>query len=969
MNKIKLSIISFLFVLPQLLHAQQTISGTVTEKTTGDPLPGVNIIVSGTNIGTATDFDGKYILKNVPEKAVLEFSFIGYKTLKIPVDRSTIDVQMTEDSGKLDEVIVVGYGSAKKEDLTGAVNKVTPKDFNKGAIANTQSLITGKIAGVTVVAPSGAPGEGASINIRGLSSLSLTNEPLYVVNGVPLGGGVAGTRNALNLINPNDIESIVVLKDASATAIYGSRAANGVVLISTKKGKKKDFSFHYSMQKSSFTPYRYVSVMNAAQFKQTVENTGDANAIGLLGNNQTFWQKEIYQTAIGNEHNFSATGMLFNVPVRFAVGYLNQDGILKRDNFERTTMSLNLNPELLDKHLKIELNATGNYTENQFANRGAIGSAIIFDPTQPVYDSSSPFDGYFTWIDPNTNLQYNLAPINPVALINLTDDHSYVKRFIANSKIDYKFHFFPDITATLNIGIDKAQSTGYSISSADLPTSDTSWQGVENKYTNDNTNKLLNSYLTYSKKINKHDLKLMAGYSYQSFDYESTYYDDYAYQHGATDFDKIDLSKQVLISYFSRFNYKFNDKYLLTASMRADASSLLNPDDRWGFFPSAAIAWNIHKEDFMKNSVFDELKLRLGYGAVGNVNGLSPYKYLTRYQRSTSTANYQFGSNFIQTYRPEPVNKEIRWEVGKTTNIGLDFALWKRRLSGSINLYQKNTDDLIIWSLVDPFTNFGNRVEKNIGNMTNKGIEIALSAVAVEKKDIKWRIDYNISFNDNEITYMPFDQQTGGIEGGVGNTVQMHKESYAPYSFYVYQQVYDTDGKPIEGVYVDRNKDGIINNEDKYFYKDPYADILMGLSTTLNYGNFEISVASRASIGNYIYDNVASSKSIPANLTGRPFLTNLHTDYYQSGFQEYTETNLLSDYYVKDASFIKIDYINIGYRFPGFYKNMNLKFFAGLQNVATITEYEGIDPEIAGGIDNNFYPRPRIFNFGFNLDF
>jgi len=969
MDKLKLYVLVILFTIPQLLLAQLSVSGTVTDKNTGEPLPGVNIQIVGTELGTATDFDGKYVLLKVPENAVLEFSFIGYKTVKVPVTSKTINVQLEEDTNKLNEVIVVGYGSAKKEDLTGAVNKVTPKDFNKGAVANAQSLITGKIAGVTVVAPSGAPGEGASVNIRGLSSLSLTNEPLYVVNGIPLGNGVSGSRNDLNLINPNDIESIVVLKDASATAIYGSRAANGVILITTKKGKNKDFTFNYSMQKSTFTPYKYVDVMNAPQFSTIVENTGDANAIALLGDYNTDWQKEIYRMAIGNEHNFSASGQMYNVPVRFSIGYLNQDGILQNDNFERTTVSLNLNPSMLDNHLKMEINATGNYTENQFANRGAIGSAIIFDPTQPVYDPTSPFDGYFTWIDPNTNLQYNLAPTNPVALLNLTDDHSYVKRFIGNTKFDYQLHFFPDITATLNLGIDKAESTGHSIASPLLPTSDTSWQGVHNKYSSDNTNKLLNTYLTYTKKINNNDFKFMAGYSYQSFDYESTYYDDYAFQHGATDYNKIDLSKEVLISYFGRFNYKLNDKYLLTASLRADASSLLNPDDRWGYFPSAAVAWNIHKESFMENSIFDELKLRIGYGAVGNVNGLSPYKYLTRYQQSTSTAAYQFGTDFIETYRPEPVNKDIRWEVGKTTNVGLDFAMWNRRLSGSVNVYQKDTDDLIIWALVDPFTNFGNRVESNVGNMTNKGIEIALSVIPVQKNDIKWTLDYNVSFNDNEITYMPFDQEVGGIEGGVGNTVQLHKEGYAPYSFYVYQQVYDVNGKPIEGVYVDRNNDGVINNEDKYLYKDPYADVLMGLSSTFSYKNFDISIASRASIGNYMYDNVASSKSIPANLTNRPFLTNLHKDYYNSGFQEFTETNFLSDYYVKDASFLKIDYINIGYRFPKFYKDMNIRFYTGLQNVATITDYEGIDPEIAGGIDNNFYPRPRTFNFGFSLDF
>jgi iron complex outermembrane receptor protein len=461
----------------------------------------------------------------------------------------------------------------------------------------------------------------------------------------------------------------------------------------------------------------------------------------------------------------------------------------------------------------------------------------------------------------------------------------------------------------------------------------------------------------------------MAGYSYQAFEYESHYYDDYKFQHGATDFNQIDKSKQVLLSYFGRMNYKFNDKYLLTATLRADASSLLNPKDRWGYFPSVALAWNIHKEDFMANSGFDELKLRVGYGEVGNVNGLSPYKYLTRYQISTSTAQYQFGSSFYNTYRPEPVNKNLRWEIGKTTNIGLDFAILNRRLSGSVNLYNKETKDLIIWALVDPFTNFGNRVESNVGNMTNKGIELSLNGLLVQTNDIKWRINYNITYNDNKVSYMPFAQQVGGIEGGVGNTVQIHTQGQTPYSFYVYQQVYDVDGKPIEGVYVDRNHDGVINNKDKYYMGSPFADVLMGFSTSFTYKNFDFAVDTRASLGNYMYNNVASSKSIPANLTSRPYLTNIQSDYFNSHFQNFTDTNLLSDYYVQDASFFKIDNISVGYNFPKVYKNMNLKFYASLQNVATFTKYKGLDPEIAGGIDLNFYPRPRTFSFGFNLDF
>ena len=972
MNKLKINLISILLLFPLFMVAQHSVKGTVTDKETGEPLVGVNILIVNTNKGTITDFDGNYFIKEVSDGSIIQFSSIGYISKKVIVKSNVINVKLQESQEKLDEVVVVGYGTSKKEDLTGSVNKITAKNFNKGAVSSAQNLITGKIAGVTVVAPSGAPGEGGSINIRGLSSLSLTNSPLFVVDGIPLGGGVAGSRNALDFINPNDIASMVVLKDASATAIYGSRAANGVVMITTKKGKRKDFSFNFGNKTIISTPYQQVDVMTAQEFTNVVNEIGNADAIGRLGTSRTNWQDEIYHVAMGTQYDFTATGNAFNAPLRFSIGYLDQEGILKKDEFERTTVSVNYRPSFLNDHLKLELNARGMYTENTFGNRGAIGSAISFDPTQSVYDPNSPFDGYFSWIDPSSNppVQYSLAPTNPVALINLTDDFSFVKRFAGNAKINYKLHFFPDITATLNLGLDQSQGNGHSIVSPNIPTSNPNWIGTNNNYTNKVKNQLLDTYLTYTKKFGKHDIKLMSGYSYQMFDYDNTFYDDYAFQQGATDYTKIDLSREVLLSYFGRLNYKLNNKYLLTASLRADASSLLNPVDRWGYFPSVALAWNIHKEDFMKNNkLFDELKLRVGYGAVGNVNGLSPYKYLTRYQKSTTTAGYQFGSNFYQTYRPEPINKQLKWEIGKTTNIGLDYSMFKHRLFGSINLYNKETQDLIIWSLVDPFTNFGNRVETNVGNMTNKGIEFEINGIAIKTKDITWTINYNIAYNDNEISYMPFDQAVGGIEGGVGNTVQTHTEGQSPYSFLVYEQVYDDNGKPLEGVYVDRNKDGIINNKDLYLYKDPLADIQMGLSTSVKYGNFDFSITSRASLGNYMYDNVASSKSIPADINTQPFLTNLHSDYLNSDFQTHSETNLLSDYYVKDASFVKIDNVSIGYYIPKIYKNSNLRMFAMLQNVATFTKYTGLDPEMAGGIDNNFYPRPRTVTFGFNLDF
>ncbi len=969
MNKFRFFIASILLMIPAVMFSQMKVSGTVTEAATGEPLPGVNIQIVGTTLGTTSDFDGNYQLENVKSGSILEFSYIGFVTEQVKVTNGTVNLAMKEDAESLDEVVVIGYGTAKKADLTGTANMVSAKDFNQGSVVSAQNLITGKVAGVTVTSGSGAPGEGATINIRGLSSLSLTNDPLFVIDGVPMdNSGVGGSRNILDIINPNDIENLVVLKDASATAIYGSRAANGVIMITTKKGKNKEFSFNYGTKATFYHTYQTVDMMSADEFRSLVNQIGTPAAKARLGSANTDWQKEIYNDASGFDHDFSGVGNVLNIPIRFSLGHSDQDGILKTDNFKRTTASLSINPSLLKEHLKFEINVRGSEINNVFANRGAIGNAVRFDPTQSVYDATSPYDGYFSWIDPNTNAQYNLAPTNPMALLNLRSDKAFVERLIGNVKMDYKLHFFPDLTATVNVGLDKSRSKGRGKTSEFMPTSDVTWNGSLSRYTNERTNQLLDAYFTYGKTLDKHDFKLTGGYSYQTFDTDNYSYDSEAEEDG-NEFEFYDLSKEVLLSYFGRFNYGFGDRFNLTATLRADASSKLNPDDRWGYFPSAALAWNIHNENFMENSKFNELKLRVGYGEVGNVNGLAPYKYLTRYAGSTSTAGYQFGDSFYQTYRPEPVNKDIKWEVGKTINVGLDFALLDRRLSGSINAYQKETQDLIIYALVDPFTNFGNRVEANIGDMLNKGVELELTGIAIQNDDVNWKLSYNVSYNHNEITKMPFDQPVGGIDGGVGNTIQSHTVGYSPFSYLVYEQVYDTSGKPIEGVYVDRNDDGVINNDDKYFYKDPLADIQMGFSTTLKVKNFDLTVNARANIGNYMYDNIASSKAIPYDINALDFLTNLHTDYFDTGFQAFSETNFLSDHYVTDASFIKIDNVVFGVSFPEFLKKSNLRVFGSVQNVATITNYKGLDPEIYGGIDNNFYPRPRTITFGFNIDF
>ena len=970
------ALLVLLIAIPSSIYAQESsVSGTVTEST-GMPIPGVNVVVKNTSKGAVTDFDGNYTINNVQKNDTLVYSYIGFTTQEIVfVNQSTINVTLEEDSSTLDEVVVVGYGTTAKKDLTGAVNQISTEDFNKGQQNTASQLITGKIAGVNVTT-GGAPGDGSNITIRGLGSLQLNNSPLYVVDGFPISNdAVGGSRNPLDFINPNDIESITVLKDASATAIYGSRAANGVILITTKKGKGLDFKFNYSSTTTLYTPTDYVDVLDGDQFRALVNEVGNDAAIGRLGTANTNWQDLIYRDAFGSEHNFSTTGNIGGfMPVRASLGYSDQDGILKNDNFTRTTAAINLKPSFFDGHLKFELNGRGMYNENTFGNRGAIGSAVDFDPTQSVYDPNSTYSPYFTWLNSEGNAQYNLAPTNPVALLNEVDDTAEVRRFIGNAKVDYKLHFFPDLTATVNLGLDKTNSHGRTAVSQALPSTQLDWDGSYSFYENESTNKLFDAYLTYDKDINDHSITAVLGHSYQSFYNDNFSYDSEAEQEG-NEFEFIDKYEHVLLSYFGRLNYNFDDRYLVTASLRADASSRLNPDDRWGYFPSAALAWNINNEDFFKSNVIDQLKLRVGYGEIGNVNGLGNYLFLTRYTRSRTNANYQFGyidnnPNFIQTYRPEAINENLRWEIGQTLNVGLDYALFDSRISGSVNAYINKTEDLISYVTVSPFTNFSNGLNANIGDMENRGIEFEINATPIQTEDFTWRIGYNIALNDNEITNLPDQLETGGINGGTGNNIQLHKEGHSPSTYWVYKQIYDENGRPIEGAYVDRNGDNIINDDDKYLAEDPYADITMGLNTNLNYKNWDFAVVSRVSLGNYNYNNMASAKSYQLRATENSILTNLHADTYNSGFQNLTDGNLQSDYYLQDASFFKLDNITLGYTIPNvFSKDSNLRIFGSAQNVLVITDYDGLDPEIYGGIDNNFYPRPRLYSIGVNLNF
>ena len=957
--------ILFLLFLSLGAFAQQSVSGLITDNS-GTPLPGVNVIIQGTNVGVSSDFDGNYQI-NADNGQILVFSYIGYESVELTVNGANQDVKMTESDSELDEVVVIGYGTVRKKDLTGAVDLVTEKNFAKGSVVSPQQLIRGKVAGVSIVSNSGAPGDDSNVLIRGIGSLNLNSNPLYVVDGIPLdSGGVGGSRSPLNAINPADIEAISILKDASATAIYGSRAANGVVLITTKKGKTGDLKFNFSSRSSSFTPIDFVDVLNATQFKYAVQATGVSDYISRLGSNDTDWQREIYETARAQNNSFSVSGGLLNMPFRASLGYTDQDGILMGDNFNRMTGSFNIAPSLLDGDLRANVNVRFVRSENDFANRGAIGSAVFFDPTKPVFGSSSNYGGYYTWLD-STGKKLALSPTNPLALLNLSDDESTVDRIITNLKLDYDLPV-DGLIATVNAGYDNSKGEGFSSQDKNMPTDAAGFNGSNNIYSNETTNLLFDAYLNYALESGKSNLSVTAGHSYQSFEYDnsSTASVEYLNPDGSvnsgssTNNSFIDTSKNVLLSYFGRFNYSFDEKYLLTATLRADASSKLPSSDRWGQFFSAALAWNFYDDGV------DKLKFRVGFGEVGNVNGLGDYNFLTRYVSSDSQAKYGFGNSFYSTYRPAPINKNLRWEVGQTTNFGIDFTFSDLKIDGSINAYVKKTNDLIATAVIDPFTNFGTTIDANIGDMENKGVEIQLNSTLFESDDLKFDISYNVSINDNKITRLDNEQNVGGI--GFGAFLQRHETGKSPYSYYVYKQIYDHKGRPIEGSYADLNGDGRINNDDRYFYKDPYADVLMGLTASVTYKDFDLSMASRASLGNYSSNRMMAA-SVENQIWNLGRLSNVHSSYLDTGFLYFSDKNAVSDHHIQNASFFKLDNVTLGWTVDNVIDNNPMRLYISADNLLTITEYEGIDPEITGGLDSNFYPRSRAIALGLDINF
>lgn len=964
--------------LCQVAFAQnKTVTGRVTDSSDGSALVGVAVSSSDGRLGTTTDIDGRYSLETPQAMNSLVFSYIGYIEQLVDIsNQSSVDISLVQGNAYLDEVVVIGYGAVKKSDLTGAVTAVSEKDFNRGTLVSPQQLIAGKVAGVQIISAGGQAGAGARLRIRQGSSLNASNDPLIVLDGVPLDNNkISGAGNPLSLINPNDIESFNVLKDASASAIYGSRASNGVIIITTKRGSKGGrFAVDLNTTQSIASKVKGVPVLNADQFRSVVNEHGTATQIGLLGNSNTDWQDQIYRSAFASDNNLSFTGGVKGLPYRLSLGFLHQDGILKTDNIERGSVGINLNPTFLDNSLSVDVNFRASNTKSRFGAQGAIGSAVFFDPTQPVFSGEDTLGGYFEYIDPSTGTPNTLAPKNPLGTLNQTQDNGEVIRTLGNVQLNYKLPWVKGLSANLNLGYDFTKGSGTKV----LPLTMASEyynKGTKTQYEQSKTNKLLEYYMRYDFNLgSRSKMDLTGGYSYQDWIREEPSFPTYR---GIDTTSKgADVRAQnTLVSFFGRLNYTFDEKYLLTATVRRDGSSRFSPDNRWGTFPSVALAWRIGQENFLRNStVVSDLKLRVGYGITGQQDIGSDYPYLARFTPGDSSSAYQFGSEYYTTLRPEGYDLDIRWEETATTNLGLDFGFLKNRLYGSIDLYHKKTKDLLAVIPVPIGSNLTNRLLTNVGNIENRGLEISLGAQVIDSRDFSWEANFNITFNNSEITNLSkvTDENEIGIEvgeiaGGVGNLIQVHSVGYNPFSFYVMQQVYDTNGKPIEGVYVDRNKDGAVNELDRYRYKTPDAQVYLGFNSTFDYKNWTLSFSTRANFGNYMYNNFNAANAAYASFGFPNYLGNMPEAVLETNFEQY---QLKSDYNVENASFLKMDYISLGYNFGRVFNNkIGVRLNVTVQNVFTVTNYTGIDPEIAGGIDKSFYPNPRVFSLGANLSF
>lgn len=1000
--KALLTLLVGLFLSIGAFAQQIAVKGHVKD-TTGEPVIGANVLVKGTTNGTITDFDGNFML-NVPKDAILSVSFVGYKSAEVKA-ASTVMVTLEDDSQVLDAVVVIGYGSVKKNDMTDSVTAIKPDKLNKGLITNAQDMMTGKIAGVSVISKGGAPGEGATIRIRGGSSLTAENDPLIVIDGLAMDNkGVKGLANPLSMVNPNDIESFTVLKDASATAIYGSRASNGVIIITTKKGQAGARpTISYDGNVSVSTVKSTVDVMDGDQFRSFIKDIWgeDSEAYSKLGNANTDWQKEIFRPAVSTDHNLTISGGLKNMPYRVSFGYTNQNGIVKTSKFERYTASVSLAPSFFEDHLKVNANLKGMIAKNRYADGSAVGSAVSFDPTQSVR-SDDPyhqyyFDGYFQWNTDASSLNDDTwkrtfnsnAPGNPVALLEEKDDRAISKSLIGNLELDYKFHFLPDLHAHVNGGMDL--STGKQYTDVSPYSSTNNYYGSYGWEQKDKYNLSLNAYLQYSKDFtDKHRFDVMAGYEWQHFHDTSDqeYWGLYPLSNNVVEnrgqrynnTSSGSATESYLVSFFGRVNYTLLDRYLFTATVRQDGSSRFHKNNRWGLFPSFALGWKLKEEAFLKDvDVLSDLKLRLGYGITGqqNINS-GDYPYLAVYETNKDGAYYPILGEGT-TYRPNAYNPDLKWEKTTTYNVGLDFGFLNNRINGAVDYYYRKTTDLLNSVFVSAGTNFKNKVLSNVGSLENSGIEFSINSKPVVTTDWTWDLGFNITYNKNEITKLTTGDSENyyvaagdNIGGGRDMKAMAHAVGHPASSFYVYQQVYDENGKPIENEFVDRNGDGTINGDDRYFYKKPTADVLMGLTSRLSYKSWDFSFSLRASLNNYVYNSVEAGGSDcnPTSVYSFGALNNRPLMGVANNIQNLKDNTLLSDYFVQNASFMKCDNITLGYSFKKLFgAPIGGRVYAAVQNVFTITKYKGLDPEVEKGLDNNIYPRPLTTLIGLSLNF
>ena len=965
----------------QLMAQTRTIKGEVTDAQNGEALIGATVMVEGEKGGTVTDFDGNFSLQVSSSAKKIKVSYIGYidKVLSIS---DNMKVKLESDSKALADVVVIGYGTARKSDLTGSVATVKSKDFNKGLVSSPEQLINGKVSGVQIMSNSGSASAGSTIRVRGGASLNASNDPLIVLDGVPLEqGGISGnSSNFLSMINPSDIESMTVLKDASSTAIYGSRASNGVIIITTKKGQQGAVKVNFNTTNSLQTRAQMVDMLSRDEFVNVINQFGTDNQKSLLGTANTDWNDEVYRTAFGTDNNLSVSGSIDNwLPFRVSVGYYNQSGLVRKDNVERWAGNVVLTPSFFQDHLKLTINAKGTLNNNSFNNGGAVWAAATFNPTIPVYSGNDKYGGYNEALDAD-GYPVNAGVRNPRGLVDLYDSKSKVSRFIGSMDVDYKVHFLPDLKLHATVGADYAKGDGtihVPVYAAQSYNKDESLGGSDYKYgPQKNENRLLTLYANYAKYFEdiKSNVDLTVGYDYQYWKSTTPLY--YTKSAAGTTLSTVKASdyRHVMLSYYGRVNYSFDGKYLLTATVRRDASSRFSKDTRWGTFPSVALGWTLTEEPWLKNQkVLSNLKLRASYGVTGQQEGIGNYNYLPVYTYSVTGAEAFINGQYINTYRPEAYVSDLKWETTTSWNFGLDFGFLDGRIGGAIDFYTRKTKDLLASVPTAAGTNFSKTILTNVGNVDSKGIEVSLNATPIQTKDWEWNLSYNFTWQNMKVKNLSLTKGGSQTNVKVGPSIdayqfQVLSEGYEPYMFYVYHQLYDSKtGKPIEGAYADLNNDGEINDADLYRYHSPAPKYIMGLSTSLRYKQLTLGMSFRANIDNYVYNGMGMSTGAFETVSyNNSQLNNLNTSFLKTGFKT---RQYLSDYYVENASFLKLDNLSLSYNVGKINKWASLTVSAMVQNVFTITGYSGTDPEVPNGMDNSFYPRPRTYSVSLGLQF